>query len=68
MFTAIKSSIIYDVVINICNTRKFVLFTVFFFQDLGAVGLGKTVRRHLHLYVCTFVEKRAIIVKIATIY
>ena len=65
--TSIKSSIIYDVVINICNTRKFTFFC-FFFQDLGAVGLGKTVRRNLYLYVCIFVEKRAIIVKIATIY
>lgn len=67
MFTSIKSSIIYHVVINICNTRKFTLFSVFS-SRIGAVGLEKIVRRNLYLYVCIFVEKRAIIVKLSTIY
>ena len=68
MFTSIKSSIIYHVVINICNTRKFALFTVFFLPGFGGSGVREN-SEEKSSFICMYIcRERAIIVKIATIY
>ena len=65
MFTSIKSSIIYHVVINICNTRKFALFTAPGFGGSGVRENSEEASSFICMYIC---RERAIIVKIATIY
>lgn len=53
MFTSIKSSIIYHVVINICNTRKFTLFSVFS-SRIGGSGVREN-SEEKSLFICMYI-------------
>ena len=52
MFTSIKSSITYDVVINICNTRKFALFTAPGFGGSGVRENSEETSSFICMYIC----------------
>ena len=52
MFTSIKSSIIYDVVISVCNTRKFALFTAPGFGGSGVRENSEETSSLICMYIC----------------